>query len=374
VRLYFIGGFLGSGKTTAIAEACRLLIRRGERVGVVTNDQGKLQVDSLFMRAAGFPTVEVGGGCFCCRYDDFDERLASLTLKEEPDAVFAESVGSCADIIATVIKPFEAFRESYGPGSAFSVFADSRLLLARLSGRRLPFSEEVLYVFDRQLEEADLLVLNKRDLLDEADRAELRSLATKAWPGKPSIEISGSTAEGAAAWLAALDRPRAAGARKSLDIDYDRYGAGEAELAWLDERIVIEDLGGFSSDGGRCRAAVLAFVLRLAGDLAEASLAVGHIKLQVSAPGFESKLSLAAGDFLPGASAAAALVEARLGPFEARRVMVSLNARAQTDPGTLASLAAAAAEAARLEAGVSLREEDRSAFSPGMPRPTHRTL
>ena len=123
MRVHFVGGFLGAGKTTAIVEACRLLIRRGERVGVVTNDQGKLQVDGLFMRAAGFPTVEVGGGCFCCRYDDFDEKLSSLALgpggaagPAMPDAVFAESVGSCADIVATVIKPFESFRESYGRG------------------------------------------------------------------------------------------------------------------------------------------------------------------------------------------------------------------------------------------------------------------
>ena len=75
--MYFVGGFLGSGKTTAIALACRILIREGKRVGVVTNDQGKLQVDSLFMRSAGLPTVEVGGGCFCCRYDDFDARVSS---------------------------------------------------------------------------------------------------------------------------------------------------------------------------------------------------------------------------------------------------------------------------------------------------------
>ncbi len=322
--------------------------------------------------------MEVGGGCFCCRYDDFDEKLASLAERERPDAVFAESVGSCADIVATVIKPFEAFRGSYGGPSAFSVFADSRLLLARLSGRRLPFSEEVLYVFDRQLEEAELLVLNKRDLLGEAEGAELRALAEKAWPGKARIEISGSTEEGAAAWLAALDAPRAPGPLGRLELDYERYGAGEAELAWLDERLAIEDEGGLASDGSRCRSAVLAFARSMARGLAEAGMAVGHLKLQVSAPpagaapAFEAKLSLTASDFLPGAPDPAAVLEARLGPFSARRVMVSLNARVQAAPEALAALAAAAAEAARREAGVRLREEDRSAFSPDRPRPTHR--
>ena len=277
--MYFVGGFLGSGKTTAIAGACRLLIAAGKRVGVVTNDQGKLQVDSLFMRSRGLPAVEVGGGCFCCRYDDFDARVASLALRERPDAVFAESVGSCADVIATVVKPFETFREDYGAGSILSVFADSRLLLARLEGRRLPFAEDVIYLFDRQLEEADLLVLNKRDLLAEGDRAKLAALAAAAWPGKRLIAMSGSTEEGAAAWLAAMDggpswnlredtrredTRREDTRRDTLEIDYARYGAGERELAWLDERLLLEDGAGLSSDGGRCRSAILAFALGFA--------------------------------------------------------------------------------------------------------------
>jgi G3E family GTPase len=398
VRVYFVGGFLGSGKTTAIAGACRLLIDGGQRVGVVTNDQGKLQVDSLFMKSSGLPSVEVGGGCFCCRYDDFDAQLAGLIGRERPDAVFAESVGSCADIIATVVKPFEAFRENYGAGSVFSVFADSRLLLARLEGRRLPFSDDIIYLFDRQLEEADLVVLNKRDLLGEADRARLLALAAAAWPGKESLEISGSTEAGVAAWLAAIeaasaarlestlgeDARRDAYPREALDIDYERYGAGERELSWLDERLLLEDRGGLASDGSRCRRGVLEFALRFAEALSAAALAIGHLKLHVSADGWEGKISLTAGNFLAAAEAGPAgletaagarllrLLEAQLPPFTARRATVAVNARAQASPEELAAAAGAAAESARRGAGLSIAEQDRSAFRPGKPEPTHR--
>jgi Ni2+-binding GTPase involved in maturation of urease and hydrogenase len=394
--MHFVGGFLGSGKTTAIAGACRLLIAEGLRVGVVTNDQGKLQVDSLFMRSAGIPAVEVGGGCFCCRYDDFDEKVSGLVERERPDAVFAESVGSCADLVATVVKPFESFRERYALASELSVLADSRLLLARLAGKRLPFSEDVLYVFDRQLEEADLLVLNKRDLLGEADRDRLRGLAEAAWPGKRLVEVSGSTAEGAAAWLAAIEElagpARVAVLRggPALEIDYGRYGSGERELSWLDERLAIEDLGGLSSDGSRCRRAAAEFALRFAAGLRSSSLALGHLKLQVSAPGFEGKLSLTSGDFAPAgaadfaagagdlaeggaAGALRSLVEGRLPPFSARRASVAVNARAQASPEELAAVASAAAEAVRLSCGVSIAEEERSAFRPGFPSPARRS-
>jgi Ni2+-binding GTPase involved in maturation of urease and hydrogenase len=374
MRTYFVGGFLGSGKTTAIAGACRLLIGAGKRVGVVTNDQGKLQVDSLFMASSGIPSVEVGGGCFCCRYDDFDAKLAALASRERPDAVFAESVGSCADIVATVVKPFEAFREDYGRGSVLSVFADSRLLLARLEGRRLPFAEDVLYLFDRQLDEADILVLNKRDLLSEAEAARLSGLASAAWPGKRLLAISGSTKEGAAAWLSALAEPRGVEKRESLDIDYDRYGAGERELSWLDERLLLEDSGGLASDGGRCRRAIIEFALGFAEGLAAASLAIGHLKLHVSAGDYDGKLSLTAGDFVGAAGAAAsrAALEAQLPPFVARRATVAVNARVQASPEELAAISGTAAERARLSGGVAIAEEDRSAFRPGLPEPSHR--
>jgi len=381
MRMYFAGGFLGSGKTTAIAGACRSLIDSGRRVGVVTNDQGKLQVDSLFMRSAGFPTVEVGGGCFCCNYDDFDAKLAGLIERDRPEFVFAESVGSCADIVATVVKPFETFRETYGDASVFSVFADSRLLLARLSGTTLPFSEDILYIFDSQLAEADLLVLNKRDLLGEAEAVRLQQLAVAAWPRKRLLTISGSTPEGAASWLAELDAASAGPSglgRERLELDYARYGAGEGELGWLDERLLIEDSGGLSSDGGRCRQAVLDFVLAFAGGLSSARLPVGHLKVHVSAGAVECKLSLTSADFLQQGAAGGlaaslrSLVEAQLPQFSARRATVAVNARVQVAPEELAALASAAAASARSSAGLEILEEDRSAFRPGLPVPTHR--
>ena len=103
---------MGSGKTTAIIQAARALMRRGQRVGVVTNDQGKYLVDTAFVRlpfpAAGrvaeIPAVEVTGGCFWCNYADLDKSLDQLAASR-PDVIFAESVGSCADLVATVVKP-----------------------------------------------------------------------------------------------------------------------------------------------------------------------------------------------------------------------------------------------------------------------------
>ena len=48
MQIHLVGGFLGSGKTTAIIAAARQLISRGQTVGIITNDQGKFLVDTVF--------------------------------------------------------------------------------------------------------------------------------------------------------------------------------------------------------------------------------------------------------------------------------------------------------------------------------------
>ena len=51
--LHVVGGFLGSGKTTAIVSALHTLIAAGQRVGVITNDKGRFLVDTAFIGSTG---------------------------------------------------------------------------------------------------------------------------------------------------------------------------------------------------------------------------------------------------------------------------------------------------------------------------------
>src|SRR5512146_1897966 len=234
MNLHLVGGFLGSGKTTAIIGAAKYLMAQGLRVGVITNDQGRYLVDTAFFRLNALPTVEVTGGCFCCNYDDLNARLDEIVAAVRPDVVFAESVGSCADLVATVVRPLLALvAEQYSPAS-FSVFADARLLRRRLVGLEMPFADDVVYIFDQQIAEAGLLVVNKADLLLPAALAEMRALAAEQYPGRAVlfqnslVAADGKAAEvtpgisSAAAWAkliqgGALRLPPAA-----LDVDYRR--------------------------------------------------------------------------------------------------------------------------------------------------------
>src|ERR1700722_16742149 len=106
-----IGGFLGAGKTTAVLQFARRFRAEGKRAGLITNDQSFGLVDTAMLSSQGFEVEEIGGGCFCCRFNSLVEASDKLSSDARPDAFIAEPVGSCTDLRAAVSYPL---RKIYG--------------------------------------------------------------------------------------------------------------------------------------------------------------------------------------------------------------------------------------------------------------------
>ena len=103
----------------------------------------------------------------------------------------AEPVGSCTDLVATVTYPL---RRLYGENftvAPVSVLVDPIRAL-RVFGVEQggSFSEKVLYIYNKQLEEADLVIISKCDLLDEARLESLRAAIAARFPGKEILAVS----------------------------------------------------------------------------------------------------------------------------------------------------------------------------------------
>ncbi|HEY3390590.1 MAG TPA: GTP-binding protein, partial [Prolixibacteraceae bacterium] len=205
MKLHIVGGFLGSGKTTAITNAAKLLILQEKKVAVVTNDQGKYLVDTSFVGSNDIPTAEVTNGCFCCNFDSLSDQIGFLKRTVKPDCIFAESVGSCTDLVATVLKPLQLLKKELFDELTFSVFVDSRLLLDYLNGKKLPFSDEISYIFAKQIEEADLLVVNKIDLLHVNDFKVLRELTDNLLDGKIVVFQNSLNSQNIQDWITTLE-------------------------------------------------------------------------------------------------------------------------------------------------------------------------
>jgi G3E family GTPase len=162
IRFIMLGGFLGAGKTTTIARLARAYQDRGLKVGIVTNDQASDLVDTHLLRSQGFDVGEVAGACFCCKFNDLTDTIGRLEATERPDVVLAEPVGSCTDLVATVMQPImDLYREKFD-------VAPYGVLLKPSHGRRIlggdvnaGFSPKAAYIFKKQLEEADFVVVNR---------------------------------------------------------------------------------------------------------------------------------------------------------------------------------------------------------------------
>lgn len=216
-----VGGFLGAGKTTLILEAARQLEARGVRTAVVLNDQGRELVDTALATRSGLAAGEVTGGCFCCRFSDLLAAMDGLKALR-PEVIFAEPVGSCTDIAATVLAPLREEFDRYRV-APLSVLVDP----ARSAGLQGAGADpDMAFLFAKQLEEADLICMTKADLHPHAQ-------APQADAAKPVRYLSAKTGEGVRAWL---DEVLAGGrevSAASLEIDYERYARAEAALAWL---------------------------------------------------------------------------------------------------------------------------------------------
>ena len=299
-------------------------MHQGEAASVITNDQGTLLVDTAFLRGS-HPTREVTGGCFCCRYDQLVELLAEAR-RDGAQHVFAEAVGSCADLVATVVRPL--LGAACGPADrvSFTAMVDARLLTRLQSGEPLPWSGDVAYLFLEQLREAPLLVASKRDLVtDPLSRSAAGKGSGIPVSGQTVVFQDGRTPVGVTEWVDALvdpcHRATAAADAFELGIDYARYGAGEEALAWLDAEVRVD-----AAEGGAREAAgrLVRTVVAQAIDVADA---IGHVKFLIRDHLYDVKVSHTAADEAPDQ---ALLDELRqLDRLSDRGLYVVVNARAE---------------------------------------------
>lgn len=354
MTIALIGGFLGSGKTTAIVKACQHLMLANKKVGVITNDQGDQQVDSAYVQAFGIPTREVSNGCFCCNYNQLDEHIRSLEQTGLPDLIFAESVGSCTDLVATIAKPLHQFKPE--TKTVISVFADAELMVALLENRASFLEETVRYIYKKQLEETDLLIVNKIDLISSDQLRMLQEVLQREYSHKTIFYQSAFNDDDIIRWMKAMD-DFIADARSSLVIDYDRYAQGEAELAWLDQRIQVQ------TDLHNAVFVTEKIIGNIFDRIQQERLPIGHLKFFVEGDTWREKVSF---------TTASSGEMIRL-PFpETDVVKLLINARVQTDPVALTNLVEDVLDHATRTFGCVVVREKWSAFKPGYPRPTHR--
>jgi Ni2+-binding GTPase involved in maturation of urease and hydrogenase len=359
VQLIFVGGFLGAGKTTLLWEAARRLTGRGLRVGLITNDQAPDLVDTAFLAGRGLAVREVAGSCFCCNFPGLLSAANGLADDIQADVLLAEPVGSCTDLSATLLQPLkDRYRQDFVL-APLSVLADPERLRDVLAGRT-SLHPSAAYIVRKQVEEADLVVLNKADTLTPAAAEDLERLVAATVPGSRVLRLSALSGQGVEAWLDAVLSHGPAGGRIA-DVNYDTYAEGEAVLGWLNASLRLTPAGPDAVDWRQLCTTILER-LRMLFDKKNAD--VGHVKLFLAA-GTDSLI----GNLARSGGPVSVRGQIAGAPTEAQLI---LNARVAMTPEALeATVRQTLADVCQPSA---VRPEvlHLQSLQPGRPNPTHR--
>ncbi|TDU68125.1 glyoxalase/bleomycin resistance protein/dioxygenase superfamily protein [Prosthecobacter fusiformis] len=363
-RYIMIGGFLGAGKTTTVGRLAKYLTDQGLRVGLITNDQAGGLVDTKLLRGQGYATEEIAGGCFCCRFNTLVEAANKLSDQAKPDVFIAEPVGSCTDLVATVTYPL---RRMYG--DAFTV-APLSVLVDPVRARRVfgldaggSFSSKVAYIFKKQLEEADIIVISKSDLLGEEAREELRAVLQKEFPVARIVTASPREETGLTDLFSQLMTDEQA-RRNPMAVDYEVYADGEALLGWLNATVTLKATEEFEANDF-----LRALATNVQEQLQKEGTEIAHFKMTYSPDdgiaGELASINLVRSDYIP--ELGMELDE----PSEGGQLIVNL--RAEADPATLMEAVKTGLEETTASfPTLTAKLEHEEHFRPGKPTPTHR--
>lgn len=360
-RFVMMGGFLGAGKTTAIARLARMFQDRGRKVGIVTNDQATDLVDTHTLRGQGFNVGEVPGACFCCNFNELTATVERISAAERPDVVLSEPVGSCTDLVATVIRPLQNLFGGQFSIAPYGVILKPSHGLRILSGReKAGFSPKADYIFRKQIEEADFIVLNRIDELPAETIDELAGLLESQFPDRPVLRASARTGAGFEELLEFLDQSGVFG-RRLIELDYDTYAEGEAELGWLNSSLAVSSAKAFSLD-----ALLLNIIERLRARLKNLGAETAHLKIIGMADGGHGVANLVS-SFTPAELSLAS-------DCTTTSANVIVNARVATDPNELEQEVVSAVNAAASDVHATAEFRQTQSFRPGRPVPTHRLV
>ena len=175
MKIIVLGGFLGSGKTTVLLQfAAYLIARSAEKtdipVVILENEISEAGVDNQLLTQNDFTVENIFSGCICCTSSaQMDEAIRLIEEKYRPEWLLIEATGMASpDLIRHEI------REGLNESAAILALADAKRWKRVV--RAMPGFVE------SQLHEADVILVNKIDLVDEAELNEVCAQAAAYQP------------------------------------------------------------------------------------------------------------------------------------------------------------------------------------------------
>lgn len=288
-----LGGFLGAGKTTCMIAFSEYLDSQGRKAAILVNDLGSRDlVDGATTAEAGCCCDEVTGDCICYVQDTLVDKLRRFRDSAGADIIFSDIPG-CG--IGALDHVYHGLARSY-PGEfvlcPFTAVADPERLRSIMPERAdLHLPEEMRFLFDAQLKEAELILLNKIDTLDAARRRECLQFLEQTYPQARVMALSARTGEGVPEVVEYLLQAESTLPQPDIGYGSQAFLDAEAHLCWYDRKFFAK---GAPVDGN-------AFIRDLCQRIREKLQAVGrnvpHLKVRINGNREYAKASLLGVDY-----------------------------------------------------------------------------
>jgi G3E family GTPase len=173
-----VSGFLGSGKTTLVSHLLRASQANGLRVAVISNEFGALGIDQTLLGNGQEAYVELEGGCVCCQLsNELLDTLQMLWERVQPDRIIVETSG--------IALPFDIQLQFWR--EPISQWVGDDMALVVVNAEQLFEGRDLQGTFEDQVSSADLLLLNKIDLVTYTSLPRLEALLHEMAPDTPIV-------------------------------------------------------------------------------------------------------------------------------------------------------------------------------------------
>ena len=237
-------GFLGAGKTTSMIAFAKAINGRGGKAAILANDLGASNiVDADYTATAGVLTTQITGNCICYQHENLVDKLNRL-VEDGANVIMSDIPGCGIGALDHVYLQLEEREPGEFDLMPFTCIVDpERLRMIMPEAARLGLPVEMRFLLDAQMAEADLIVLNKKDLITDVEIEERVAFISNAYPDTPVLVMSALTGDGVDEVVDYLLTHEAAAEHRDIGYGSEEFVAAENLLSWYNRRIFFEEKG-----------------------------------------------------------------------------------------------------------------------------------